>query len=690
MINLPVEFLAGEVERPSRPRAMLRDTLNTLFYYRRAAIAILAGATLLGLAAALLMPARYTAHAQLLALAADVYDAQAQGSNVATQKVLDPAVIANVEMQILGSEELHREIVKQAMPGATADAIDAATVKFDKALHITKVADANVIDLAYTAPSAEEAADALRRLLKTYLVQRAAILTGERTGFLSRQRDDAKAKLDQADAEIARFQQSHGIVDIAGQTAAAVSQNADLRKQLEAANASMADAGSTIARLKAEAATQPRQVELYSDNTEAARAMGEMQQSLLELRAKRSDLASRFMAGSPRVVLVDKQIAGLERAIATQKRELMTTKRVGRNDFYYSARDRLAQAEAAAAGTRARAGALSTQVSQSRASLQSLIGVSDTLSRMRLQRDVLASAYRDLAAQVEQARVQLDLSSASGGTNVRVIEAPVPPARRSNPPLLAVAAGLFIGLLLAGGIVFLLSSLRETFLNTAEAERAFGLPVLASPLAAIADDRAAMRRALGGVVGLIDLLPRTSGRLVLLLSPAPAAVSTEAASALAGALVDRRGQRVLLLSSEAGAFPVVGDGGVVVRRLNGIDSATVPVTLPVTNADFVAEVRERYDTVVLTAPPTVGDHDGVDLARICDMTLIAIEAERTRQPLVEDLIARLRQLGIVPAGMVMMRRRQHVPGALYRLLFTPAAPAAPTATIEPPSPSLAV
>ena len=94
-------------------------------------------------------------------------------------------------------------------------------------------------------------------------------------------------------------------------------------------------------------------------------------------------------------------------------------------------------------------GALGTQEAASRARLTQLIGVSDTLARLRLRRDILADSVRSVSARVEQARIQQDGATSAGSTNVRIVEAPSPPNRRSNPPVLFVAAGVVSGIALA-------------------------------------------------------------------------------------------------------------------------------------------------------------------------------------------------------------------------------------------------
>lgn len=682
MLNVPAKALAIDAAplpavRPApaattdRPtRAALRDLLNIVFFYRRVALAVVAAIVAIAVIAAVLMPARYTAHAQLLALAADVYDMQTQGANAATQKILDPSVIANVEMQLLSSTELHRAVVRHQL-GASADpaTVDAAVLKFEKNLHVTKVADANVIDLAYTARTAADAASTLQTLLDEYLAQRANILTGGRLEFLTRQRDAAKGKLDSADAQIAAYQRSNGIVDIAAQVADAVRLNGLLHQQREETNAALADSRSAIARMQSDNAGQPRQVELYSDNTEAARSLGEMQQTLLALRAKRSDLASRYMAGSPQVAQVDKQIAGIQQALKAQQAELVTTRRLGRNDSYYSARDRLDQARASAAGAAARAGALRGQVDQSDGKLKALIGVSDVLTRMRIQRDVLAESYRSLAAQVEQARVQLNLSSASGGTNVRVVEAPTPPLQRSNPPLLLIAGGIVAGLALAGATVFVMASVRETFVTVDELEHAFRVPVLAAPVAGEDGDAP---RAFGRLTGAINTLPRQNWRSVLLLSPQSRRAARDAALSLGRAIARRAEHRVILLRFATDAPPPGEDGQIEIQMLDGMATAVVDIASCLhyrMDDHMLAGLGQHYDTIIITAPPTIECFESVELSRVADLVVAVVEAEKTRATVIRELFQQVEEIGARVAGIVMAGRRQHIPHRLYRALF---------------------
>ena len=426
--------------RPSTPFA-LRDLLNGIFYYRRIAAIVFGVVLAIGVVVAVALPPTYRAEAQLLPLSAGIYDMQDAGRTPQPGQVLDPAAVVNVELQMLDSLELHRAVVRGQMgPSASTAQIDKALDRFETNLHVTKANEANVIELTYAARDPQVAADALRDLIARYFDSRANVLTAGRVTFLEGQRDKVKIQLDRANADIARYSQANGIVDITAQVAGAVAQDDLLHKNKLDTQAQLADGRKSLTTLESESRSVPSQIELYSDNTEAARALGEMQSSLLQLQAKRADLASRYMTGSPQVAQVDRQIVAVQNTIRQQRSALVTTKRTGRNQFYDSTRDRLTQAQATVSGAAARSGELAAQIAASGARLTSLTGIADRLAAMKLDRDVLADTFKSLSVQVEQARVQLNQTTSAGSPSVRIIEAPTP-ARQAQQPAGAADRG---------------------------------------------------------------------------------------------------------------------------------------------------------------------------------------------------------------------------------------------------------
>ena len=468
-------------------RFSMRDFLNTAFYYRWTAVAALAATLVLGILLAILVPPSYRAEARLLTLYAGYYNMQMDNTGAAAAAAglpgLETGGIVSVESQILASPELHRAVVQDELgPQASEAALDRAVRNFENRLSIEKVETANVIQLSYRDSDPVKASKTLERLIDHYFRQRAGVFTEGRVGFLVQQRDRVRGQLDKANAELIAFQRSRDVVDVEAQIASAVALNALLKQRGLENDAALAQDKSTLEKLKVEATKVPAKVDLYEDNTEAARTVGTMQLTLLQLQARRADLAARYMSESPFVKQVDDQIADLEKEITKQKSSVVNAVRRGRNTYYDTVQDRITRLTADVAGQEERKQTLDNQIQEAGDRFQTLITTANQLRRLEIDRDLLADSFKGFSREVEQARIQQNQADTSSSSNVRIIQAPAPPTQRSNPPILFLAAALVVGILAAVISMLVRTSLRETFLSPEEVERSLSLPVLFAPL----------------------------------------------------------------------------------------------------------------------------------------------------------------------------------------------------------------
>lgn len=70
-------------------------------------------------------------------------------------------------------------------------------------------------------------------------------------------------------------------------------------------------------------------------------------------------------------------------------------------------------------------------------------------------------------------------------------------------------------------------------------------------------------------------------------------------------------------------------------------------------AEFLAQVRERYSTVIIDAPPLLAAPDGVLLAQQADLTLLVVRWASTPVRLAEKALSRLRLAGVTSAGFIL-------------------------------------
>ena len=649
----------------------LREVLNSIFFHRRAAMVVASVVLALGLAVALVMPARYTVEARLLPLSTGVYDTGEANAPRLPGQALDPAAVANVEQQLLLSLDLHRQVVRDLLPPGAGDAdLSRAVGRFEKDFTVAKVNDTNVIEITYSASDPNRAVAVLNRVIRGYYQARANALTAGRVAYLQRQADEASRQMDAADADPTAFQRAHNIVDISAQIAGAVKENDTLRLAWQTEQANLADNHHSIRSLRSALSVIPRDVELYTDNGEAARATGEMRSQLLALQAKRADLAARYMPGSPLVVQADAQIAALETALNGQKGGVPDTRRSGRNQVFDTASIRLVDAEVSAAGNAGRKAALTSEVQQSDQRLSRFNDIGQRLAQLRLARDLASENYKSLAIQVAQAKVQLNQDSVDGNPSVRLIEAPSVPISRSNPRSLIVAAAVLVALVMAAVTVGLLTSLREVFLSPREVEAASGLPVLAAPLAGDQSEngQASVLRMLSAISA--NMLAREGS--VLFIEPASRRNLQTAALWLGKALDGLRPGRALLLRFAAGGQPLRSEADLLLDRVGRLPAAVVDVGLCKNLAgsmQLIRALKARFGHVVVTSPPVSAGPEALLLSQAVDHVIVVVECEVTRRPVLVELLRQLAQLNVEVTGLLLLGRRSHIPGWLYALLF---------------------
>lgn len=86
------------------------------------------------------------------------------------------------------------------------------------------------------------------------------------------------------------------------------------------------------------------------------------------------------------------------------------------------------------------------------------------------------------------------------------------------------------------------------------------------------------------------------------------------------------------------------------------------------DASFWKSMRALFDTIIIDAPALETSFDGVAFAARADATVLVVEAESTRQQVVEKLRDTLRDAGARLIGIVMNKRRFYIPDKIYRRL----------------------
>lgn len=705
--------------RPDRNAApvevSIRDYLNTFFYYRRIAVTVFLSIVALGIAVALVVPMPYRAQATLLVLLAGYYEQSNSVGGAAVQPALGQ--LNSVEAQILGSPELHRDVVVSELgPSASEREIAHRLQDFEKRLHIAQNDVANTITLTYSDSNPVAAADQLKHLLAQYFKRRAAIFTSGRVAFLTGQRDEVGAQLKKANDDLLAFEQTHGIVNLDDQMASAITLTGQLVQQKLENDTKLAQNRAELKSVQGSSQGVSATIPLFTDDSEGAHALGTMQVELMQLEAKRADFASRYLPTSPFVAQLDKQIADTRAAIAKQNKQAATATRMGHNTYYDTVQARLADLNANIAGEAAQQQVLDQQIKDARTNQQRLSDIASQFRQLQAARDILGDSFKERSRAVELATIQEGQASQANSTNVRVIQAPFPPSERVVSGGMIIEAAIAAGLVIAGLVVLILASLRETFLSPEQVERSLLLPVLNAPVAVGGGParRAAMFGAAaadgarpgprprqmdyGRMIAAINTSTDARSKVVMALSFAENDSLSAVIWGLAGELAYRAATPVLILDlastqapvydasgapealardarRDAAAFKVpeaAGASGLAFEPLprhNLVIARPAGGSLPSSweqTEQLFNSLRQAYDYVIVHAPPASQSFAGIENASLADATVLAVRAEVTRKPVILALAEQVRDAGGNLIGVVLTHRRGYIPQFIYR------------------------
>ncbi len=89
---------------------------------------------------------------------------------------------------------------------------------------------------------------------------------------------------------------------------------------------------------------------------------------------------------------------------------------------------------------------------------------------------------------------------------------------------------------------------------------------------------------------------------------------------------------------------------------------------PARMEDLLETLRERFDYVLLDAPPVSMSPVGLTLAGLADGVVLIVEAEKTRWPVAAGTRDQIVKHGGKVLGIALNKRKYHIPEGIYRRL----------------------
>ena len=596
-----------------------------------------------------------------------------------------PDSYLETQVKLLGSRLLTSRVVAQLDSQGIPSPGDSKAARlphpdFQSQFSIELIPKTRLIQIALEDEDPQRAAKAVNLLMSDYLtgIQKDRSMTAQSvSSWLEDQINDTKAKLEQANADLQKYEQEHQLTYVGANE---TDPTQPLQDELAHAEADRVEKESLDA-------------EAQSGDTSVLQSplMAKLSESQSGLTQQYAQLAAKYGPNFPRLQQVQEQLAEVNSSLTSEQRRVAEQ----------------THAEYKAAMQR------ESLVRQTLDKQQQLVsGTAQQILQdniLKREVDLNKQLYDSLLQRLEQAGMTSKLDTA----NARVIDAAKTPTAPVRPKVAQnLILGLVVGVILGVGLAFLFEHLEATFNSALEVETGLGLPLLGT-LPAVSlrrgpqigeipnrsgqgtgsakenwfrldrdgSDNFELAEAIRNLrTSLLFAADRSKPRSILISSTVPSEGKTTICCNLSIALA-QLGKRVLLIDGDLRRpsvqkyFSVVNDGGLVdylqgaqdwlgivtpsgVPGLNIITCGKIPrdpVELLSTDRmrDLILRCQAEYDFVLVDSPTLVNMADSRVLASYLDAVVLVVKASSTPRKLVHRALANVRSTSTRVIGVVL-------------------------------------
>ncbi len=522
-------------------------------------------------------------------------------------------------------------------------------------INIAPIRGSSLVDIQFESPDPELSARVANAWIEEFIastLDRRFASTQDARNFLEQRLAELRERMEQSERDLVNYAASEGIITLSqGSEDGGLSQpdRTITSVNLEALNRALSEA--TEARIEAESALRAQQ-----PGRQTSATLATLRQSRAEAAAQLAQLSTRFEQGYPEVQAVRSRLESLDRAIAAE------SSRVGSEG-----RQAFDAATARESALRSRVDALkSSLIGEQSASIQYNIYRREVDTNRELY-DGLLQRYKEIGV------------AGVASNNVSIVDRALVPTSPYRPNLpLNLLVALVLGLLLTLLVLVALEQIDQKVKDPSDVSARLGLPLLGvipkveedTIAQAISDPKSDITEAfLSLQTNLSFLTDHGVPRSILFTSTRPNEGKSNSTVALARSLA-RTGKRVLLVdadmrnSSSHKLLGVENDRGLsnyltgedLDQNLltdTGISNLTLlaagpkppnagELLLSPRLAQLVKEASERFDVVLIDAPPVLGIADVPLVARAAEGIVYTIEMDGARVRQIQQSIERIR------------------------------------------------
>jgi capsular exopolysaccharide synthesis family protein len=641
--------------------------------------AVVLGAVTLAVAASLILRPVYDATA---VVRVDPVQKQAIDIQALSTGAPPDQALVDSEVRVMQSRDVARAVVSELKlvddpefhRGKKGDPEEVAIDSLLRNLSVTRQGSTYLVAIRFKSSNAAKAVNIANAIARQYILSSVRVRSqtaAEQADWLAKRLDAASTQAQAADAELARYKASKGLVTAASGGTITEQQITTLTLQLATAESDAAAARSNYDAARSQMGQGG--VESVSSVLNSA-TITELRRQRAELQRARGEIDSRYGPRHPETLKIEQQIQGIDKQIQDESRRIV------------------AGLETDARAAAARAAAL-------RRDLAALTGnlASNSEAAVRadsLQRD--AEAKRGIFNQLANSAQQANQEEANRIAQAR-IQALATLATKPffpNKPLFALL-GFVLGLVLGSTAVFLAEMLDGGVRTVEEVEQDLGAnfiasaPMLTPKVLAGADPwdyvinkpMSGFAESLRSARSAITLATLDGPRKIIAITSALPGEGKTVSSVSLARIMAMSSERVLLVDCDlrrnalAGLFAQPPEHGML-EVLTGactLEQAIIPDRvpgldiLPLRKADFTPRdlfgtramtelletMRGRYDHVVLDCPPLLAVNDARIVASMSDVVLFVARWGKTPRKAIQMALSYLTVDRAPLAGLIL-------------------------------------
>lgn len=318
--------------------------------------------------------------------------------------------------------------------------------------HISSSAikQSNMIEVNFKSHDPKWSRDFLGRLLNEYLEYHAHISHDpEAERFFKRQANLLRARLNASEEKLRQFEVQTGVTDVNAQKEQLVRQLSELELQNGRVQAALASNNQRVASIEAEMKTTPQQIGKETRSVQNM-ALQQLKPQVMEMKAERAELLSRYLPTSQRIKEIDAKIAAAQAILNREDHLEVQEKSVDLNPIWVTLDTGLESSRSNAAADQAMLKTLSGQIAALHDQINQMSTDAIAFDQLKRQVDTDREAYMSYVRKTEEARTAQALNL-NKILNVSIAQPPLLPLRPEFPKVwLNLAAGLVLAALLGG------------------------------------------------------------------------------------------------------------------------------------------------------------------------------------------------------------------------------------------------